>query len=441
MKITAIRVEGFLGIDLVEILPGDRNLLLIGGKNEAGKTSLLRAIETALRAKDAPEEPVKRGKRRADIRLDLGDDPVLEDLIVHRRFSRSNKMTLEVTGKDGLKKAGPQKLLDKLVGARFLDPIKFIRLPEKKQRDMLLGCVDIGIDLDENAVARKNAYAERTIVNRDVKRLSAELAASPKPDTIPEPVDTDAIMGQLDLLGSTEKEAITADYTVEEIDRTQADYDRDVRDATLKVEKLRTELAELEEEASGCAKGANRNRDAQSERRELAVMASKVDVSDETAAARARLAAASDANEARAALVAQGARHITAASALASAEGAALALTDKIADLDDAKTEALAAATMPIAGLSVDGEQVIYRDLPLSQASGARKLQVSLAIAAALSPQLRDIWVTSGEKLDMDSLELVRTFAEENDLRIWLERVGTSDDDAIIISDGAVQTR
>ena len=130
---------------------------------------------------------------------------------------------------------------------------------------------------------------------------------------------------------------------------------------------------------------------------------------------------------------------MTAVSALEGAEREAEALTDKIADLDEAKATALSAAKMPIDGLSVDGEQVIYRDLPFSQASGARKLQVSLAIAAALSPQLRDIWVTSGEKLDTDSLELVRAFAEENNLRVWLERVGEGDDDAIIISEGAVQ--
>jgi len=63
-----------------------------------------------------------------------------------------------------------------------------------------------------------------------------------------------------------------------------------------------------------------------------------------------------------------------------------------------------------------------------------------LAIAAALSPELKDIWVEDGALLDKDSLKLVDAFAKERELRIWLERVGESDDDVVIIEEGVVRT-
>ncbi len=48
MKVTAVRAKNFMGIREVEIHPGERSLILIAGANEAGKTSVLRILATAL---------------------------------------------------------------------------------------------------------------------------------------------------------------------------------------------------------------------------------------------------------------------------------------------------------------------------------------------------------------------------------------------------------
>lgn len=100
---------------------------------------------------------------------------------------------------------------------------------------------------------------------------------------------------------------------------------------------------------------------------------------------------------------------------------------------------ALEKAAMPVPGLGFDDDGVTYGGVPLDQASGAEQLRVSLAIAMACSPTLRDIWIKDGSLLDDDSLEALRQLASEKDYRVWVERVGDGDDGALIIEDGAVR--
>jgi hypothetical protein len=46
--------------------------------------------------------------------------------------------------------------------------------------------------------------------------------------------------------------------------------------------------------------------------------------------------------------------------------------------------------------------------------------------------------VRSGESLDEDGWELLRQFAAEHGLVLWVERVGIGNDDAITFVDGSV---
>jgi hypothetical protein len=112
--------------------------------------------------------------------------------------------------------------------------------------------------------------------------------------------------------------------------------------------------------------------------------------------------------------------------------------TKMIEQLDKVRTAALAHVAFPVDGLGIDTECITYRGVPFSQASGAEQLAVSLSIAMAATPQIRDVWVRDGSLLDENALDMVRAIAEQKACRVWLERVGDRDDDAIIISDGTV---
>ena len=69
MKITRLEIESFMGVKAigVDIAP-DGSMVVVGGHNAQGKSSLLRAIEVLLEGMAAcPEEPVRRGAKAASI--------------------------------------------------------------------------------------------------------------------------------------------------------------------------------------------------------------------------------------------------------------------------------------------------------------------------------------------------------------------------------------
>jgi hypothetical protein len=102
------------------------------------------------------------------------------------------------------------------------------------------------------------------------------------------------------------------------------------------------------------------------------------------------------------------------------------------------KTAAIAAAKMPIDGLSLESGRVMFNGIPLDQGSSAEQLRVSTAIAMSSNPELRVIRIKDGSLLDPDGMAMVKEMAKENDFQIWIERVADNDPIAVVIEDGSV---
>ena len=114
------------------------------------------------------------------------------------------------------------------------------------------------------------------------------------------------------------------------------------------------------------------------------------------------------------------------------------ALTDRLTELDEQKASALASASFPVAGLSFNESGVLYNGVPLSQASSAEQIRVSLAMGMALNPKLRVLMIKDGSLLDADSLQAIRDQVTEGDFQLWLEVVNPDDPSAVLIEDGQV---
>jgi predicted ATP-binding protein involved in virulence len=460
MRCTLIYAKNFAALDQVSIAPGERNVVKVAGMNRQGKSSLMNAFSAALGgAKEEPDEPVRRGKKKAEIVVRLEDKELEEQLEVKKRFRTDGKKTtssLEVRDKSG-KLSSPQAILDKLVGKRFLDPLQFTRLSEKQQREVLLDCVDLSIDLNEHAKQRKEAFQNRADANRDVKRLKTELAATPAPKKLPDHASPDELLAKLEQLTEQDQAKVTAQHNLQtmladakqkkasisqaeqllEQEKAELKSIIDLHEVALRDQQVAIEDAEerIKAREKAYEKFVKDGKAARAKAEKLA----EVDLSEEIESTKEAIKEATSSNAERAKLNAQKESHDRIAKSLKEAEKEAEAYNAEIEELDDKQVTALAEANMPIDNLDIDEERVLYNDIPLSQASGAEQLQVSLAIAASLSPRLRDIWVKDGALLDESSMDLVQKFAEDNDLCIWLERVGESDDDCIIIEEGVVK--
>ncbi len=410
MKIIELHVENFKRLKAVTIRPGENNVVEISGRNAQGKSSAIDAIWAALQGSAALRStpaPVRKGTEKAEIRLDLGK------YVVTRNWTATGNTYLTVTtgGEYKAKLNSPQKLLDNLVGDLCFDPLAFTRLGDKEQAAMVLSLLKLDLgDLDQR---REDAYEERKAVNRDISRAKAELDGLPRTDTdIPEePVDVSALL--------REHEA-----AIKETQRLNG--------VIAKAETLRKQLAEAEEQLRRAQERVDRLKvdlDAAETETEKVVY-------PDVEAVKRRIDAAGETN-----------RKVEAARKRRDLEGRVAALTEQAERLTQsidatfqAKQDAVAAARMPVAGLSFDLEtgRLTLNGVPLKQASRSEQLRVAVLMAMAQHPELRVMRIEDASILDAESMAMLKGLAADNDYQLWMEVVDESGEVGIYIEDGEV---
>lgn len=413
LHVVELRAENVKRLRAITVRP-DGSTVLIGGRNAQGKSSTLDAIEMALGGgKSIPLEPVRHGARKARIVLDLGD------IVVERTFSAKGS-ALEVRGKDGVPKASPQKLLDSLCSKVAFDPLEFSRMEPKRQDETLKRV--LGLDFSDIEAARGKLYEQRTAANRELKRLEVLLESTPEHRDAPkEPVD---VAETAAVLKATTDRNAKRERFVAAIELQRGDIARHDEHMS----ELRAELDRVQGAiARGLATGETLRADVLRAEQELPPV-EDVSVLEE----RLRTAEATNA------LVRANTEGKRIEADLRKQETAVAELSDTIASLDEEKASRLAAAKFPIEGLGFDEAGPTLNGVPLSQASQAEALRLSVAIGAALNPRVKVMLIREGSRLDDDGLALLAKLAEETGSQCWVERVGTKDAGAIVIEDGEV---
>lgn len=483
-KIVSLTAENVKRISAVHIVPGDDGVVLIGGRNAQGKSSVLDSIMMALAgASTIPDEPIRRGEESAEVTVDLGE------IVVRRRFTKSGS-TVTVKTKDKASYSSPQKVLDGLFSKLSFDPLKFSMMKPDEQAKTLIELV--GIDTADLDKSRAKTFEDRTVVNRLVKEAEVALSLFPAVDVdVPEvrpDVDAvrdrirnaesasrarDAVAGSIERLKAVESELIgDLDSLKREAEQIGPEWDaaivgaKDRADQCAEIAKARheRELAdllkrhseELDRITQGCREDEQRIIKAQSD----AKVKNQSDTQwteEELVRVRGELSALVEGpselietvEDLQAELnqtvkTAEAFDHMTVRrekeALLKSRQDEADALTKKLDDIAAQKREKLAKAKYPIDGLSVSEDgTVLFDGIPFSQASRAQKIRTSVSIGLAMNPKLKVLLIQDGSLLDDDGLALVAEMAAQHDAQIWIERVGDKDESAIIIEDGHVR--
>lgn len=424
MKIVKLSSENVKRIKVVEITPTG-SLVEVTGANGSGKTSVLDSIFYALdTARVLPKQPVRRGARDATIKLDLGE------IIVTKRINgESGKTQLVVESAAGARFDSPQHMLSKLVGKISFDPLAFLGLDREDQYDTVRGLVKLDVDIDALDGQNQTDYEERTRVNRSAKDLRAQADGVIVPEGLPlAAVDVDALVAEME---NSATENATLEQRKARREQTKRDAENDRKIAVQKREaamEARRRADELDDQA------ASFDRSADEAERKL-TEAGELPVPSDLSAIRQRIAAARATNEG----IAARDRWAKLQGDAEAAERASGELTQAIAARTKQKEDAIAAAQMPVPDLSFGEGEVLYRGLPLNQASAAEQLRISVAIAMAANPTLRVLLVRQGSLLDEGSLKLLRDMAETHDYQVWLERVDTSGKIGIVMEDGQIK--
>lgn len=421
MKIFRFFAENIKKLQVVEIEPSGA-IVRITGRNGAGKSSVIDAIYYALvGGKAFPDKPVRRGTKTAMVKLDLGE------VTVTRKIHEDGKTSLTVEAQNGARFPSPQKMLDDLVGSLTFDPFAFSRMPPKEQLAQLKKMVQLDVDIDALDGENARQFEQRTEVNRKVKALRAQLDALPVHEDLPDDaIDISELLEKMQAAG--EHNARVATFVS---DRAGAGLQ--VKSELQRMEQRRLEAKVLRQKADAMEAEA----DQMFERAQDLMKAwaeTKEPEPIDTDELRHQIERAREVNAA----IDERSRRVELEAELTDAEGESKDFTEAMEYREQQKRDALAAAKMPVDGLSFGDGMVTLNGLPFEQASSAEQLRTSVAIAMAANPKLRVLRIQDGSLLDEDSLLMIAHMARDNDYQVWIEQVNTTGKVGIVLEDGMV---
>jgi ATPase subunit of ABC transporter with duplicated ATPase domains len=407
-KIVQLTAENVKRLSAVQIKP-DGSIVTISGRNGQGKSSVLDAIAYALGGKATqPVKPIREGAEFASVVLEL------DDLIVRRRWTANDRSTLIVESKEGARFPSPQAALDRIVGQLSFDPLAFSRMKPADQVATLKAVA--GLDFDELDGKHARIFAERTIINRDVKALEATVASIPEVDAPDEEVSVAALAGKhaaarelLSEIDQMKRAVQQSEDAIETSRRIVVELTRKI-DAEKKLQAAKTDLIKTTtDELAGMTVP------------DIAAITKEM---NEAEAVNRRVAAKRQRSERVARLQA--------------ARDKSSEMTKSLEAIEAEKLKTLSDSKMPVDGLSFSETGVVYNNVPFEQASAAEQLRVSVAMGLTLNPKLRVMLIRDGSLLDADSMKLLAEMAEAADSQIWVERVSDGDAVGIVIEDGQV---
>lgn len=448
MKIVKLVAENVKRLHAVSITP-DGTLITVGGKNGAGKSSVLDSIAYAMGGeKLVPTEPIRAGEAEARIVVDLGD------LVVTRKFQRSKTRTcdagqdhkeighvchveygdttstLTVTNKDGARYPSPQAVLDKMLGKLTFDPLAFARADVKEQDKILRALV--GLDITPIEARRKEAFDRRAMLKKTLAIKEAQLAALPFHKDAPK-AEVPITTARLKQAEEYRKLADEAERAVEKRQTNIVVLQRNIEERNSSIAQLKRQLQEAEDALTLVYKNLKDDQ-ADLDALQITAQAARAVVPD-MGVISAEMAATEQMNV----KVRANQRH-----AELFAETEALlhdqqAQDDAVKQAEQEKKDALAAAQFPVPGLGLSDDGVTFNNVPFNQAGSAEQIRVSVAIGIALNPKLKVLLIRNGNLLDGNSLAAVAAQAAAADMQVWMEYVSeTADGVAVMLVDGEV---
>jgi hypothetical protein len=417
LRLIELGVENFKRVRAVTIRPAG-HMTVVSGRNRQGKTSTLDAFTALFTGKKGvTRDPIRDDENSAQVWAILGKDGE-PAVTLTRRFKRDPDggeatTDLIVEGADGRKYGTPQAVASALYAPIAFDPLKFREADPKAQVETLKALVP-GFDFAANAQTRKSLFDERTDIGRDASRAEARAAsiqvpAGPKPQR----VDMAEVLAQINEANEfntlIQKRAANRARAQEDLERTRDELEQ----AEARVRALKAEIAGAEK---------------------MFAEADALPPAIDTAELQAELAGAEQTNAAVALFEQREAARQEAKAATAAYD----ALTAKIAALDQAKKDAIAAAKLPVEGLEFDEDGVTLNGHPFADASGAESLRASTLLAMAMHPDLAVVVIREGALLDDDSMAMLEKMATEFDFDVLIERVTNGERVGFVIEDGEV---
>jgi DNA repair exonuclease SbcCD ATPase subunit len=399
MRIVRLQINNVLNLRAIDVRPA-KNVNKVSGKNGAGKSNFLETIRFSLLGKRAmPAKPLKNGAKKGDIVVEL------DDYIINVKIT-ANGEYWNVTDKEGKPVASPQSLLKDIVGPVSFDPLALLDDDPKKLRQVLLELV--GVKLDDFDTNIKKVRDERTLVGRAADRSKALCDACVHHEDAPkEEVSVSELSKQL-------QEANT--------------YNEVIKDTGKELDRLSKVVVDLEKELAEAKGYIQANL-------EFLQAHSLIDTDVITA----KINNAEQINK----QVRDNKTYIERKKQAAKDSEEYDKLSEQIEELENAKSNALQEAKMPIPGLGVGDNGVTYTDTqygtrPLSQVNKAKRIEIGTAIHMAMNPKLKVMFV-DGNSFDEETENAIEAAVKDADYQLFEEVVDDTTETGIMLVDGTLK--
>lgn len=431
ISVERIEAVNFLRFASFELSPD--KLTILRGKNDQGKTTVLRMLELCVRGAEHPEKVVHDGAQKGIVTLTLSNGYTLR-----RSFTAAGNEYFDVLDERGHKVPSPQAYVNRWLGEyRDFNPLAWLAMEPREQVRVLLQAVNVtltpaefaaatgrvapeGVDFSAHGLLvvdelRAHYAEERKVENRlaDQKRKAAQEARATLPAE--KPVITksrmEAVLAELqgaksahDAFEARRLAATDHAAAVARINDAKARERAEQSEIAEEIARLRLQIVRLEEKHAASVARMTKHDD------DLSSLASTAPPSDEEKAAiNARIR---DANAAAAELKA--AERIIARFAEvesleqeaidAAAEAAVIDSTIKIIDGELRRT-LMAKAQLPVGNLTIEDGRILVDGHELGYLAESQRMRIAVSIARALRPALRMIVLDGLEQIDLPTFE------------------------------------
>ncbi|MDE8241753.1 AAA family ATPase [Erysipelothrix rhusiopathiae] len=402
IKINKLEIENVKRVRAVQVVPSEKGLTVLGGKNNQGKTSVLDSIAWALGGKKyQPSNPRREGSvTPPSLRVELSNG-----LIVERKGKNSDLKVIDPSGN----KAG-QALLDSFVEELALDLPKFMEATSKEKARTLLEIIGVGDKLFELDTLENKLYQERLAIGKiaDTKKKHAQ--EMPRHEGVPEKLisASDLIKQQQDILArNAEKERKRRNLAhLEDENKRLKEI---LQDYQTKLEANENDLVEARKSALDLHDESTV---------ELEANIAKIDEIN----AKIRINLEKDQAEQEAEYYGQQYKD----------------LNEEIDAIRKERLDLLKGADLPLPGLSVVDGELTFNGQHWDNMSGSEQLRVATAIVRKLKPECGFVLIDKLEQMDIDTMKEFGEWLEQEDLQAIATRVSSGEECQIIIEDGYV---
>lgn len=440
MRVVSYQAHNVMKVSDVKFDMEGRHLFLVGGDNGQGKSSALTGLLMALCGRsgmDWPEVALTEGESEGVVSVELcgdGDEePVNLSLELRLKRKRGGAVVEEfrLYGADGKPVKEPRELLKRLYRYKGFDPQEFDRLSKAERRKVLMDLCGLDFTADETKL--KELYAERTVVNRELKQATSALAGLTRwPDAPSEEVSAADLMTELDAAQRYNDETAGIEQAMHAaVEGSQRCQDR-IANEKSEIEALKAEIEKREAEIMSFHKSAaswHAKYDELQAKRNVREAKDVEGIKD-------RLRLAGDTN----AKVRANQLYAEAEAKAASLKARSDDLTKGMEAVNDAQHDRLRNAKWPVEGLAIDADGVLFNGLPYEQASKSQRIVLSAKIGMALNPALRLLVCQDGGDMGNGTLDALDDLLRENNFQLVLELVTRSQQDeercAVVIENG-----